>query len=235
MGLMDKFEKYTNSGDGGNDINFFTLKDDGDTADVRFLFTGEMDLDENYWEVVHKLKGELAIDGKQRTVACLKQDCPLCKAGDRAFPKIYLPLIDYSDEKKLKVWERGQKFLGHFIKTIERNEPMFQKPMEVVRNGASGNPQTSYTIYPETESRAKDAGMWLEDTEENREKIKEKRFDRDELFGENNIVVVRGKEDLEKMAKGEFSFKDEKEKKEQKSNTATTENKKKEEKPSDIF
>ena len=79
--------KFTNVGSS----EYFTLKDDGDIAQVRMLYTDPEGGDMDFF-LVHQL--EIEVNGKKvrRYVSCLavdedghvhKDDCPLCKAGYR--------------------------------------------------------------------------------------------------------------------------------------------------------
>mgnify|MGYP000131931899 CR=1 FL=1 len=199
--FMNQFEEYSSSSEGAD---FFHLADDGDEAWVRFLYADIEDFSENGWQVVH----EIEIDGKTRKVACLTpegKECPLCQAGNKSRPKGFIQLIDYSDGKKLKVWERGRQFVGKFVTYLEEYNPLFQQYIKIKRSGKKGDTNTTYNPFPMSEAKAKEEGVFMEDTEENREKIKEKRAD---LAGEEkaNLIIKRDKADLEKMVAGTFKF-----------------------------
>ena len=40
-----------------------------------------------------------------------RDDCPLCKAGNKTQEKLFIQLYD-EDDGKIKVWERGKNFVG---------------------------------------------------------------------------------------------------------------------------
>ena len=72
---MNEAEHYGGRGAG----SFFQLKNDKDTARVRFMYNG---IDDIYGYAVH----QVTVEGKQRYVARLREytqpidDCPFCKA-----------------------------------------------------------------------------------------------------------------------------------------------------------
>jgi len=199
--FMNQFEEYSSTGGGAD---YFHLADDGDGAWVRFLYTDIEDFSENGWQVVH----EIEIGGKTRKVACLTpegKECPLCQAGSSNKPRGFIQLIDYSDGKELKVWERGRQFIGKFVSYLEEYNPLFSQYIKVKRAGKKGDTNTTYNLFPMSEAQAKEEGKFMEDTEKNREKIKEKRT---ELAGAEkaNLIIKRDKADLEKMVAGTFNF-----------------------------
>ena len=59
----DEVDKYGGQGGAG----FFSLKDDGDTARVRFMYNG---IDDVEAFAVHQIEGE---DGRKRYVNCLRE------------------------------------------------------------------------------------------------------------------------------------------------------------------
>lgn len=93
-------------GQGGG--GYFSLKNDKDTARVRFLFDSVEDVD---GFSVH----EVELDGKKRYAMCLRDygrpasDCPFCAAGRFSQVKYFVPLYNI-DEDKIQTWERGKKF-----------------------------------------------------------------------------------------------------------------------------
>lgn len=138
---------YTTSGGG----DYFTLKDDGDTAEVRFLYDQADGSDMDYY-LVH----EVMIEGKKKYVNCLavdeegrmhQDDCPLCKSGNKPKEKLFLQLYDEND-KKLKVWERGQQFVAKIVSFINRYNSLVAQPFEIERRGKKGDQKTTYELFP---------------------------------------------------------------------------------------
>lgn len=144
---INKTGEYATSGGG----EFFTLKDDGDLATVRFLYDEKDGSDMDYF-LVHEVK----IDGKRKYINCLgvddegrmhPNDCPLCKAGNKPKEKLFLQLIDTTDNK-LKVWERGQQFVPKIVSFINRYGSLVSREFEVERRGKKGDQKTSYEMFP---------------------------------------------------------------------------------------
>jgi hypothetical protein len=132
---MSNAKSFSSNG-GGN--SFFTLKDDKETAKVRFLLKDEDDL-EIY--SVHKMEGMKQID-------CLGKNCPLCKSGDRPKLRIYIPL---SVEGEAKVWERGSNYIAKIEALFRRygtKNDLFKQEFEIERNGKKGDKETTYEIFP---------------------------------------------------------------------------------------
>lgn len=134
---------------------YFTLKDDGDIAEVRFLYEDPNGADMDYY-LVHVIEID---DGgkypKRKNVSCLavdedghvhKEDCPLCKAGYRTQEKLFLQLYDEADGK-LKVWERGKTFVGKIVSFLNRYGSLVERPFEIERKGKKGDMKTTYEIF----------------------------------------------------------------------------------------
>ena len=135
----------------GGDFNFLVLKDDGDIAKVRFYIENEEDLK---FYVVHQVE----INGKKRYVNCIRtydqpiDDCPFCaealKNKDlKTMIKMFLPVLDLSDNQ-VKLFERGKTFKDEIMGHIRRNAPLVNYPCEIERNGAKGDTDTTYKVYP---------------------------------------------------------------------------------------
>lgn len=134
MSLEDAMEKYKG---GGNNASYFSLKNDKDTATVRFMHT---DIDDA-WNVVHKVE----IDGKDRWVLCTQEgDCPGCKKLSKPQLKLFLQL-EQDGERKL--WERGQNFIPKIQGLINRYGDLCNREYEIERNGKAGDTKTTYELY----------------------------------------------------------------------------------------
>ena len=142
----DEIEQYGGSGGGGD----FSLKDDGDTARVRFMYNDINDV-EGY--AVH----EVEIDGKKRYVNCLREynspidDCPFCRERKRQVAKIFVPIYNV-DTDRVQVWERGKKFISEISGLIARyssaDTPFCSQVFEIERQGKKGSTSTQYGKYP---------------------------------------------------------------------------------------
>ena len=147
-------DNYGGNGGGG----FFSLKNDKDTARVRFLYDSVEDVE---GMSVH----EIEIDGKKRYVNCPREyndpldDCPFCKRGQRALVKVFVPLYNY-DEQTTQIWERGKKFFAKMSSLCARYPDISNHCFDIERNGKPGDTATTYEIYEAgpADGQAPDAG-----------------------------------------------------------------------------
>lgn len=145
MGARFSFNDADNYGQ-QNSGAFFTLKDDGDTARVRFLYRTIDDL-EGY--VVHEIK----IGDKRRYVSCLRSyndpvdNCPLCAKGYKQIPKLFLKVYN-TDANEPQIWERGKTYFQRMAGLASHFNPLCNEVIEVVRHGKKGDMQTTYEFYP---------------------------------------------------------------------------------------
>lgn len=147
MGRFGANEVDNYGGSGGS--SFFTLKDDGDVARVRFMYNSMED-------VVGYAVHEVEIDGKKRYVNCLrsynepKSKCPFCNANEFQRAKLYIPVYDI-DEDEVKIWERGKNFFAKMSALCARysnaNTPLVAHTFDVERHGKKGDTGTTYEIY----------------------------------------------------------------------------------------
>ena len=138
--------EHYSSGNSGNNRSYFSLKDDKDTARVRFLYNGAEDI-EGF--TVHRVK----VGDRERYVNCLVDeggsiaDCPFCQAKYPKFAKLFVPLYN-EDAEQLQIWERGQKFYGQIAGLCSRYPNLVSRTFDVERNGKKGDQATTYSIYP---------------------------------------------------------------------------------------
>ena len=147
MGRFVANEVDNYGGSGGS--SFFTLKDDGDVARVRFMYNSMED-------VVGYAVHEVEIDGKKRYVNCLrsynepKSKCPFCNASSFQRAKLYIPVYDI-DEGEVKIWERGKNFFAKMSALCARysnaKTPLVAHTFDVERHGKKGDTGTTYEIY----------------------------------------------------------------------------------------
>lgn len=143
---MPRFKASEVENYGGNgSASYFSLKNDKDTAKVRFMYNG---LDDVEGCAVH----EVEIGGKKRYINCLREYndpmnvCPFCSAGEFQVVKFFIPLYDV-DTKQVKIWERGRKFFSKISSICARYSNLVSHVFEIERNGAKGSTQTTYEIY----------------------------------------------------------------------------------------
>ena len=142
---VNDVDNYGNSGN----TNFFQLKNDMDTAQVRIMYDHFNDIT-GY--AAHKIK----IGDKDRYVNCLRDyneplsKCPFCEDGKGQVAKFYLPLYNIKD-KQVQIWERGKKFIQQLQSTCARyvhgDEKLVSSIFEIERHGASGDKETFYQTF----------------------------------------------------------------------------------------
>lgn len=147
MGRFGANEVDNYGGNGGS--SFFTLKDDGDVARVRFMYNSMED-------VIGYAVHEVEVDGKKRYVNCLrsynepKSKCPFCDANQFQRAKLYIPVYDI-DEDDVKIWERGKNFFAKMSALCARysnaTTPLVAHTFDVERHGKKGDTGTTYEIY----------------------------------------------------------------------------------------
>ena len=147
MGRFNANEAENYGGNGGS--SFFSLKNDGDIARVRFMYRGMNDV---MGYAVH----EVTVDDKKRYVNCLrdynepKSKCPFCEANNFQRAKLYIPVYDIDDEE-VKIWERGKNFFQKMSALCARyssaDVPLVSHIFEVERHGKKGDTSTVYEIY----------------------------------------------------------------------------------------
>ena len=135
--IKSVMEKYAS-----NAAEFFSLKDDGEVARVRFLHKDDNDLDVF---VVHKVK----LNGKDRYVECLAETgkCPFCEAGLKPMLRGFFQLIDKRDGKR-KLWDRGKMEITSILGLIGRYGSLDSRDFEIQRNGKKGDNKTTYQFFP---------------------------------------------------------------------------------------
>jgi hypothetical protein len=146
-------------------VNYFSLKDDGDSAIVRFAHSSVKDFD---ILTVHTVKTTTK-DGKEiyKRVSCLREPgqpasvCPLCTSNNKTISKVvnkfYVKLIEYVEENgkkvpKARVWERPAEFANELKSFMDVNGDLKNVLFMVTRNGVRGSTSTKYNIVtiPET-------------------------------------------------------------------------------------
>ena len=126
--------------------SFFQLKNDKDTARVRFLYGTADDV---VGHAVHTVK----IGDRDKYVNCLRtynepiDKCPLCKAGNKVKPRLFIKLYN-EDAGETQIWERGKDFYNVLAGLSSRYNPLYNEIIEIERQGEKGNIHTKYQPYP---------------------------------------------------------------------------------------
>lgn len=136
----------------GNKPAWFSLKNDGDSAIVRFMHDTVDDFD---ILSVHPV----TINGKYVKANCIREDasqplsdCPLCEAGVALQQRMYVHLIEYVKDQNgqivpvAKVWDRPVSFARALKTKIDTYGPLSDCLFKVTRCGAANNMSTTYNV-----------------------------------------------------------------------------------------
>ena len=150
---MSRFSYEDADNYGAQKNNYFTLKDDGDTAKIRFLYNNMDDIE---GVAVH----EIEVNGKRMDVECLRsynepvEKCPLCADGRKVNAKLFIPIYD-EDSKESKIWTRGRTFFQKLSSLCSHFNPLVSTIFEVERIGKKGDTSTTYETYNTKSDNAK--------------------------------------------------------------------------------
>lgn len=145
---FDEAEKY-----GAVKNNYFSLKDDGDTARIRILINDINDLE---GVAVH----EVQVGDKKMDVECLRSynqpidNCPLCAANYKQNAKLFIPIYD-EGSKESKIWTRGRTFFKKISSLCSHYNPLVATVFEVERVGKKGDTSTDYQFYNQQTDNSK--------------------------------------------------------------------------------
>lgn len=151
------YSKDRYSGDNsnsGNYVQFFSLKNDGDEAIVRFNIETTNDF---ILETTHSVQ----VDGKFKTIKCIRPNngdtitCPLCASNRPARDKIFLTFIQYEVDAATgavkctpRVWERPYSMAHKMASLIDDYGPLNKMLFKIKRHGAARSMETTYDVLP---------------------------------------------------------------------------------------
>lgn len=131
---------------GGGKVDFFSLKNDKDTARVRILYESAEDI-EGF--SVHRVQ----VGDKERYVNCLREyndpvdKCPFCAAKLPVQAKLFVPLYN-EDLDKVQFWERGKTFYSQLSSICTRYPNVVSMVFDIERNGKPRDTKTTYQFFP---------------------------------------------------------------------------------------
>lgn len=136
-------DKYGGQGGGG----YFSLKNDKEVAQIRFLYDN---IDDVEGLSVH----QVTVGGKKRYVNCLREyndpvdACPFCRAGKYTQAKLFIPVYHIKEDKVL-VWERGKQFFQVMSSLCARygEGGLVSHVFEIERHGKPNDTNTTYQPY----------------------------------------------------------------------------------------
>lgn len=144
-------ETHQSTANRERNVGYFSLKDDGDEALVRFNYSSVDDFD---IVTVHNVQ----VNGNWRRVSCLSDGhdsahkCPLCESGERVYSKFYVKLIEYTKDEngnvkaQAKVWERPVAFADTIKSYLDEYGDLRNQVFKIKRKGAKGDIQTTYGL-----------------------------------------------------------------------------------------
>ena len=128
-----------------NSTGYFSLKNDGDKATVRFMYDKVSDI-ETY--AVH----EVTVNGFNRHVDCLKDSegngvCPFCEKAIKRTARTFFKLFNI-DTGKVEIWDCGIKRAPGIenILKMSRSEKLVNDVFEIVRHGKAKSTDTQYDL-----------------------------------------------------------------------------------------
>lgn len=137
--------------DNANNIGFFSLKNNGDFAIVRFM---ESNVSEFNLLTCH----DIQLNGKYRKLNCIRSTsdpidmCPACKAQLRTSTRFFARMLQYVTneqgeiEVKPVVWERSLNYASQIRDLIMNYGDLKNCIFKITRNGAAGDMKTTYSI-----------------------------------------------------------------------------------------
>mgnify|MGYP003314794604 CR=1 FL=1 len=154
-----------------NPVGYFSLKNDGDEAIVRFMY--EKDPREFEVLAVHSIQ----LNNKYREVNCLRnagdpiEVCPMCQAKVKLSQKFFIKMIQYVKDPatgvvtgKPVVWGRGlplARTLKGYIETYDC--PLSDMICKIIRHGAANNSQTTYEVIPNLSKNMYPDNVYIKD------------------------------------------------------------------------
>lgn len=146
------FSEADNYGGSSNGGSFFTLKDDKDTANVRFLYRT---IDDINGYAVHKVTVGARQDGSpnERYVNCLRayneplENCPFCSAQMKVQARMFIKLFNI-DANECQIWDRSKSYFQKLASLANHYNPLCDEIVEIERNGKTGDKKTEYMFYP---------------------------------------------------------------------------------------
>lgn len=166
-------DKYSSSS-----ADFFVLKEDDETARVRFLHKDDKDLD---IIIVHKV----VIGGKEKYVECTMEHtgkCAFCEAGMSPMVRGFFQLVDFRDKKR-KLWDRGKTEITQILGLIGRYGTIDDRDFDIQRHGKKGDKETKYQFF----------SIDKEDS------VTDKFEERVEILGEDKFVLQKTYEEMKDM------------------------------------
>ena len=151
---LEQVSKTIGNNEDRKKVGYFnSLKNDGDEAIVRFVYSSPAQFD---LAVVHSVK----VGDFNRYVSCLRNGtediskCPLCARGDKLATRFFIKMLEYVKDETGKiipravVWDRPVKLADTLKDLIVEFGDLSNMVCKIKRRGAKGDTRTSYDILP---------------------------------------------------------------------------------------
>ena len=152
------YEQMLNSnvegGNNSNQIQFFSLRNDGDEAIVRFIYDNVNQFDIH---TVHPVQ----LGNRWRPVACLRgpedpiEKCPMCANNVDFRNRMFIYFVEYIRQEdgtfmvQPRVWERPARDYAMKLKGyLDNYGPLSNMICKIVRHGKARDMGTTYEIIP---------------------------------------------------------------------------------------
>lgn len=152
----DFSQQQTNSNNNNNTfhnyLKYFSLKNDGDEAIVRFMTDSPDQFDildvhnvkNGQWEFMYNCIRDYR-DPIDR--------CPLCAAGMPMRRRFFIKLIQYTNEggrilSEAKIWQRSTNYVNIIKSIMDEYSPLSDYLFKIKRIGKAGDTNTTYNIIP---------------------------------------------------------------------------------------
>lgn len=138
-------------------VRYFGLRDDGDTAIVRFNITSLED-DSLAVQSIHRFRTK---EGKLKVIGCLRSDptesfdkCPLCSDDMKPQFRIFIQLLDYQQDENgntiavPSTWDQPARMRETLKSYLMEYGDLRDYVFKIVRQGKKGDTQVKYSIIP---------------------------------------------------------------------------------------
>ena len=137
----EQARKLTNNTSNG----YFNLKNDGDSANVRFMYNSVSDI-ETF--AVH----EVEVNGFNKHIDCLKDaegngTCPFCEKGFKRTARTFFKLYNV-DKNAVEIWDCGIKrapLIENLLK-MSQSEKLVNNCYQIIRHGKAKATDTTYEL-----------------------------------------------------------------------------------------
>lgn len=151
-------QSHQQNGQHGNkfsgNVGFFSLKNDGEKALVRILYTDPSEFE------IYREHTITTVDSRIRSVNCLRENdavdpiekCPFCVSNEPRRDRFYIKMLQYTVDKngnvvvEAKIWDRPFSFAKKIISKLSEYGPLTDCLVFIKRLGAKGDKNTTYEI-----------------------------------------------------------------------------------------